>query len=537
MISKNLFKKDRNIFILLGTIGTLLYLFVLNGPFLWDDVGIILENKYVTSFKYFPDWFAGENVESLKGAAGNLYRPLVTMVYCTIYSIFGASQIPYHLFNLVIHIFNSCFVFKIFEKLKFSRIGSLIIALIFLIHPVQTASVSYIAGTPDVLAPFFILLGLLFFLRKNLKSYVISALCGVAALLSKEIGIVFLPLIILLIIFNWKNYSKEELKDAWKFTGIIIVITGLYLFFRLSVLTRGEILGLNPNENEYTGSPVLRLLTFVEVLPEYAKMVFAPIHLHFERVTLEYFDGINLRNLFGLTVILLGLAGSILSFKKTKKVFLAFLWAAITIAPVSGIIPSNATHREHWLYLPIIGIGILIAILWETLKTKRAKQTFSALLIIAALALSTLTIHRNLEWADADKFFQNEIEHTIYPTRVYSRYGKIYFERGNSERAAELFQEGIDAAFPNDRMLVSLHYNLGEVYLTLNKPNRALKEYLKVFELDSNYLNSHIKLEKIFRMGNAPEKADAFGKFVERIKNGEEITFEEIVETKKIRLD
>jgi hypothetical protein len=78
----------------------------------------------------------------------------------------GDRPASYHLGNLLIHVLNTCLVFLILERLlckagwseRPGRFAACFGGLVFLIHPLQTESVSYIAGRSESLAALFVLL-------------------------------------------------------------------------------------------------------------------------------------------------------------------------------------------------------------------------------------------------------------------------------------------------------------------------------------------------------------------------------------------
>ncbi len=81
------------------------------------------------------------------------------------------------------------------QKLGLAPYVGWVISLLFLIHPVQTEAVSCIAGISNLWMALGILLALHAYLN---RWYTISLLCFVAAFLSKEQAIMFVPLVIVI---------------------------------------------------------------------------------------------------------------------------------------------------------------------------------------------------------------------------------------------------------------------------------------------------------------------------------------------------
>lgn len=517
-----------------AAVSFLLYANVLNGPFLWDDGGLVEQNESIRSFKYLPNWFTGQNDADITEITSRLYRPVSTMAYASIYGAFGLNVTAYHLFLVLLHTANAFLTFLLLKKLKFSVVAGLIAALIFLVHPVQTTAVSYIAGVPDVLSSFFVLSGLLFFTGKKIISLAASGAFFILALLSKESGIMLLGLSALIAIYDWRNYKMPERKTKIVFFLTLGALTGIYFWLRIKYLNAGP-LGLNTVESPYIESIWVRIITFISVIWDYAKLVFAPVALYFDRLSYNYETLLSLRVVFGLTLIIGGLVWSYFSYKKTKKFFLGFLWFFIALGPVSGLIPVNAMYRENWLYVPLIGVGMLIGALSERIKTEKMKTVFLVLFAIAILALGTRTIYRNFEWADPHAFFENELTHNKQFPRIYNEYGKLFYKEGDYEKAVGLFTEGILVSQPANPILIKLHHNLGATYIMKKNSNTAIIHFLMIFETDTNYLKAHEKLAELFTLGNRPERAAAFEEFAQRIREGGTVAFEEILATKELK--
>ena len=511
-----------------------LYANVINGPFLWDDGGLVEQNEYIRSFKYLPNWFTGDGTEDFMGIKNKLYRPISTMAYASVYGLFGLRETAYHLFLVLLHTANAFLVFLLLQKLKFDKTQSLLTTLLFLMHPVQTTAVSYIAGVPDVLSASFVLLGLHFFTNKKVTSLIITVVFFLLALLTKESGIMLFGLAALIAVYDWKYYKTPERRSKIIFFTALCVLITIYFWLRINYLNSNE-LTLNTTGSPYTESIWLRIITFISVIWDYAKLIFAPVVLYFDRLVYNYETLFSLRGAFGLIVVIGGLIFSYFSFKKGKKLFLGFLWFFIALGPVSGLIPVNKIYRENWLYIPLVGIGILIAVFWKRMKSKRGKTVFLILFTIAMLAFGARAVYRNFEWADPHAFFENELTYNKQFPRIYNEYGKLFYKEEDYAKAAEIFTEGILISNPKDQILLKLHYNLANAYIAQKDYNNAIVHFLMVFETNTNYLKAHEKLAELFKFGHRPDRAAKFAEFAERIKNGGTVTFEEILATKELK--
>ena len=144
----------------------------IHGPFLLDDT-------YLTYMRpdaaYIPlrDWLRQT-------------RPLLLFTFWLNYQQSGAQDtFSYHAVNVLLHFFNTIFSFLAVRKVlswaspswasmddSRTRILSLFAAGLFLLHPLQTESVSYVASRSETLSVFFVLAALVVYLYR--KTAVVS---------------------------------------------------------------------------------------------------------------------------------------------------------------------------------------------------------------------------------------------------------------------------------------------------------------------------------------------------------------------------
>jgi hypothetical protein len=126
--------------IIIACVGILIFFNSLFSDFVWDDLNIILPNADIHTFSlakiFGPSFFNGAMV----------YRPMTALYFSVLYSLFNNTTFFYHLLQLTLHIVNTSLVFVLFSKL-FDKKISFFLSLIFLVHPIQVESVSYISAS------------------------------------------------------------------------------------------------------------------------------------------------------------------------------------------------------------------------------------------------------------------------------------------------------------------------------------------------------------------------------------------------------
>ena len=85
------------------------------------------------------------------------YHPLTTLAYLLEHTLFGLDPLPYHAFNVLLHVVNTWLVFKLAAQLSGKRITALVVCILFAVHPMHVESVAWASETKDVLYALFYL--------------------------------------------------------------------------------------------------------------------------------------------------------------------------------------------------------------------------------------------------------------------------------------------------------------------------------------------------------------------------------------------
>jgi hypothetical protein len=156
-------------------IGALIYSNTFHAPFVFDDFPAIVQNPAVQDF--------GHYVTSMSPTDGRMVGKLT---FALNYALHGADVAGYHLFNLLVHLFNAVLVYWLVVltlRAPFFRndggaarisdasrnFVACCIGLLFVVHPVQTQAVTYIVQRFTSLATMFYLLSLLFYANWRLS--------------------------------------------------------------------------------------------------------------------------------------------------------------------------------------------------------------------------------------------------------------------------------------------------------------------------------------------------------------------------------
>ena len=143
------------------------------------------------------------------------YRPITTLIYSIEYVIWGLNPLGYHLTNILAHALVCIFLYLWLFQLSQKKVFALAVALFFSVFPICIVNVSAISRRHDILASLFFIISL----WSIKESKWISILFFSLALGSKEISLIFLPLVAT---YLWMT-QKKYLKNLIPYIGITII--------------------------------------------------------------------------------------------------------------------------------------------------------------------------------------------------------------------------------------------------------------------------------------------------------------------------
>lgn len=499
-------RKTHILIILLA--GILLYWNTLDNQMFWDDDDFILNNVYIKSWKYLPNYFS-ENIIAGSGFVSDYWRPFLMLIFSIQWSLWQDWAVGYHLTNLLFHTFSGVLLYQLVNSLFSKPRISLLVSIIFIIHPVQTEAVAYANSLGDSQSVSLLLLSLINLLRylkqetKSSKIWVKSLIYYTLALLSKETAIVGVLLALLVYIKEKKprlintDSLIKTLKVCWGYLGVSVV----YIILRATVFNFKNTFNLYDEKNEFTTNILVRILTFFKIFLEYISLIFYPHNLHMERslpLAKSLFEpNVFLGFLLFITFICLG----IWAFKEGRVlIWFGLSWFFICLIPTSNIlIPINGLLYEHWLYNPIIGFSIfvyggVILILDRNKSIKILKPLLITAGLIYLIFFSYKTVQRNDEWENPISFYEQTLKHSPKNYRLLNNLGMEYAEIGEMDKAIVLYLEAIEL-LPDNAVA---YHNLGNAYKVKGYNNLAEENFKKALELDENFIFSKRALVKIY---------------------------------------
>jgi len=502
---KKISRKPINIFLAFLFIGFLLYGIVLKGDFIFDDYAVI------------------DNVRQFNFGLKNIFFQLRSLAYLSFnlnLALFGNKPVFYHLFNILIHIVNSFLVYLLlhltlkvsfFKQVKEKRQICFLGSLIFLIHPLQTQAVSYIAQRMESLAVLFYLSSLYFYIRAMVEKknwfYPTAILLALFASMTKETSLT-LPLAVVLydFLFISKSLIKLIKKPFWLL--LFLVVFGRYFLAAILpevIAHKAEDVSVSQIISQemavtYETENITRenyMLTQIQVVPKYIQLVFLPIGQRLDydiRLVTSFKEGLT-PLYFSCLALIFSLA--LLFLKRFRLAAFGTIFFFLALMPSSSIIPIDDLIFEHRVYLPLLGfvfVFLEVVIRFASIKREKLLKAGKIFLLIWFIILCILTLKRNFLWSDKFKFWQDNYLKEPEKARVIKNYGVQLVKVGRLTEGLELINQAV-AKEPDHP---EYHLALAMIYQNHKEYDRAEVEYRLVLR---NAIRGHEKVSNFYSLG------------------------------------
>ncbi len=447
-------------------------------------------------------------------------RPVSTLSFALNYYFDRYNPRGYHLVNLTIHAITGVllYFFLILTLRICNRQNSgkpaldhfVIItisgmtALLWLVNPVQTQSVTYIVQRTNSMAGMFFMLALvlyvqgrlahrkagvfsaaengpsrpIYFLRRYHFWYLGCLIAGMLALGSKE-NSAMLPFIIFL--YEWfffQDLSKKWLTRQLIPIAAILLLFGLIAFIHLGPDPWEKLQSLRDfSEDRFTLGE--RLLTQTRVVIYYLSLIFYP---NPSRLNLDYDFPLSFSLLDPVTTLpaLIGLTAlaalGIYLARKHRLISFCIFWFLGNLVIESSVIPL-AIIFEHRLYLPSMLVWLVpLLLIWRYVQFSWLMFGLSCALLIL---FSYWTFERNQVWRSAITLWSDCTTKSPNKARAYNNLGTAQFRQDMIAEA----RRNVSQALALDPELADAHYNLGRLLEEEDKTSAAIERYRKAIEL------------------------------------------------------
>lgn len=480
-------------------------------PFLLDDEPFIVDNPHLRS--------PLTAVALLPPRGDSSWRPVLMLSLAANYALGGLDVRGYHAVNLAIHLLAALLLYGLVRRTLGTirlraRYGAhapwlaLAAALLWVAHPLNTQSVSYVVQRGESLAGLWYLLTLYGLVcmatTKRWRRWAAVSIAACALGMGTKPVMATAPLMAaaydrIFLARNWRDLFRRR---RWFYTGL----ASTWLLLAVCLLR-------TPATDDPTSgfhlariSPLTYALTQPGVILHYLRLALWPHPLCFDYgwpVIERLRDA--LPSLWGLAA-LLGATGWALR-RRPSLGFLG-LWFFLVLLPTSSVIPLADPAFEYRMYLPLAAVVTLAVLgVWHgferTVSAPPTRRTLGVgLTTLAVGSLVWVTVCRHADYYSAISLWSQTVCLRPQNARAHSNLGVALAEAGYLNVAGARFIRAIEL---QPRSVDAL-YNLGLARLRQSRPQEAVQPLEEAARLAPHDAEVQFALSRALTQDRRPPK-------------------------------
>jgi protein O-mannosyl-transferase len=438
-----------------------IYAPALRGQFVFDDLFLAYTDPHAASL-------------SLARWCG--LRPILGLSFWVNFQVAGLDPFIYHAVNVLLHSFSAMLLFFIVRKLLELAATELSLrnvlagfsAALFLVHPLQTEAVAYIASRSENLSVLFIFGAFCVFLYRRPPEiqwpYAIAILCLFACGMGTKEHAVALPAVFLLTDYFWNpGFSFRGIRANWRLYIPIVLLSVAGALFIWSYVSRDPMIGFHVQGLTW----YQYFFTECRALFGYVWYFICPTGLNVDH---EFAESLTITD-HGAIVAMGALAGliaaAVLFRRRYPLACYGFFVFLILLAPTSSFIPIRDVFVERRMYLPFVGLSLMLL---EPLRRARVQpRALAVILACVCIIPAYLTWRRAAVWTSATRLWVNSVATAPGKARPHIGLGNSYLHDNRCSDAAREYEAAYHLSPPD----FTLKYNLAAAYKCMKLPARA----------------------------------------------------------------
>jgi tetratricopeptide (TPR) repeat protein len=459
----------------------IVYFPALHAGFVWDDDLFITDNPLVKNpdgLRYI--WFSSASAD---------YAPLTLTAFWFEWRLWADNATGYHLVNILLNAAGALLVWRVLEKLAVP--GAWLAAILFAVHPVNAASVAWIAERRNTLSLLFYLLSISMFLdfhaQKKRADYALSLAFFACALFSKG-SVVMLPFVLLGCVW-WRTgkITRSDLIRVVPFFVLAALLALVTIHFQSRVIEPGT----------QPSSFTFRLVRAGEAVWFYVGKVVFPINL----CAIYPKWPIRPEALVSYVPGLLAAALLLVFWSRRKSWGRPFLFAwgyfLVTLFPALGFIGmtfmDQAYVADWWQQISMIGLIALIAAGIARAGVaigKNARPFFQAATAAFVLLLGGLTWSEAATYESMETHCRRTLARNPDAWSAHNNLGTVLSSDGRLDEAIVHYEAALRLK-PSDG---GAHNNLGTVFARRGRYDEAIAQYRSAIAIRADDASAHFNL-------------------------------------------
>lgn len=476
--------------LLLALIGAGAYANSLDNPFIMRDIPRIVHAAQAHGV----------------GAALASGHPVTNLSYALNYDLGALDVVGYRIVNILIHVLAGLALYglvrrtltgpRLRDQYGNAAVGlAFAVAVIWLVHPLQTESVDYLAHRDTTLMGMFYLFTLYCIVRaatgttRGTGWLIAAVVCCVLGMGSSAVMITA-PVVALAYDRIYLSSSMSELmkRRGWMYGGLcaawLLPISSGVVKSVIDANQAGATVGFGVKGV----SAANYAMTQPGVLLNYFKLSLWPAPLCVD------YDWNLVRSLWesgaiAIVVVAALLVWTIVMMIRRPTLGFVGFWFFVVAAPTSSVIPNAAPLAEYRMYLPLIAIIVLIvfgarSFLRDLVGRKSAGHAVLGFVILVPVvaALLVVTAKRNTVYASELGMWEDVLAQRPHNPRAMTAVAAGYLDRGKFDEGESLLRKALKLSPDSGEA----HYELGRRYSLQEMYEPAMQQFQNALKLGLN---------------------------------------------------
>lgn len=474
----------------------------------WDDEALLVRNPA----------FRGLSGDHWRWLVGNTllghYVPVTWLSFALNHELGGLHPAGYHVTNVLLHAANAALVYVLAARLlgratgwtdRACRVGAVVTALVWALHPLRVEAVSWVTGRPYVLSGFFFFLALLAYLQAasaqgaRRAGWLVGTAAAYALALGSKAVVMTAPVaLVALDVYplrrlptNIRGWAAPTLRGVWLEKVPLVVLAGLAAGALRIAAERGgdyHVLGMEAWLGKLSASLATPL--WMTVWP----LALSPLYELPSRIDLReagyWADGL----------LVVGVSLAVLSLRRRWPAgVVAWLWYLALLAPV--LAPAHTGLQitaDRYSYLPTLGplmlVGGAVGTVVAGARAARLSQTVARTVGVGAVVilcvLAGLTWRQQAIWQDTGRLWTHAVSVTPDCFACQGNLGNWLMSRGQAAQALDHYE--MARAIKPDQ--IDIHISLAHALMRLGRPAEAIPHYDAVLHQSPPRLSVRVDL-------------------------------------------
>ncbi len=193
--------------------------------------------------------------------------------------------------------------------------------------------------------------------------------------------------------------------------------------------------------------------------------------------------------------------------RRRRVMVLGLVWFLLALAPSSQIVPHHVNRADRFLYLPVVGVAVLVAGAVARLNRTSWRAAFVAAAVPVLGLLGVLSWRQVPVWKDSVTLFGRAVRLNPRSALGHRNLGFALAERGKLREAIHHYRQAL-ALKPR---YFEAYNNMGTVLFQLGLVEEAIDHYRKALDIDPRHVGALSNLGTAYaKLGRYEEAVAAY---------------------------